>query len=144
MSVAASKAKAALTVPEDGWASPVVLAAPTIVVALAGVVLAATGHMWAATGVALVVAVAGGLALHVDLPWGGRLTLGHAVLIAMVARVVPPWASLVIAAAGVALALPSWLEHRDEGSVVARIAGALSAFVATMAALTSRLILDTL
>ncbi|HEX7168944.1 MAG TPA: hypothetical protein VF230_18345, partial [Acidimicrobiales bacterium] len=121
---------------------PIAGAVPIALAGAAAVVLAVADNPWTAGVVGLVVAVAAGLALHVDLPWGGRLTLGHAVLIALVARIDEPVGAIVIAGLGVVLALPSWLEHAEEGSLLVRLGGALSAFAATVAAVGSRLVLD--
>lgn len=124
-----------------GVERPVFLATPPLLTALAAAVLAAGGHGWAAAGVAMVVAVACGVALHVDLPWGGRLTLGHAVIIAIAARVEPRWA-LAIALAGVVVALPSWLDHAEEGPVRTRLGGAGAVAIASVAAVGVRYAID--
>ena len=116
---------------------PLFSALPTLLVAAAAAVLAAGGHGWAASGLAMVVAVAIGVALHVDLPWGGRLTLGHAVIIAIVARVEPSWA-ILITLAGLAVALPSWLGHAEEGPLRIRLGGAGALAVASLAAVATR------
>jgi hypothetical protein len=124
-----------------GVERPVLLATPPLLTGLAAAVLAAGGHGWAAAGVAMVVAVACGVALHVDLPWGGRLTLGHAVIIAIVARVEPRWA-LLIALAGVVVALPSWLDHAEEGPLRTRLGGAAAVGIASVAAVVVRFGID--
>ncbi|HVM08605.1 MAG TPA: hypothetical protein VM345_09090 [Acidimicrobiales bacterium] len=122
---------------------PATLVAPLVAVGLAAVVLRQAGHEWVASGLWLTLAVAAGLALHVDLPWGGRLTLGHAILVAIVARVDPQWAVL-IAVAGIVLSLPSWLDHEEEGSVGARLGGAGAVVAAVAAAIAGRLVADAL
>lgn len=124
-----------------GVERPVLLATPPLLLGLAAAVLAVSGHGWAAGGIAMVVAVACGVALHVDLPWGGRLTLGHAVIVAIVARVEPRWA-LLIALAGVVVALPSWLDHAEEGPLRTRLGGAAAVGIASVVAVVVRLGID--
>ena len=89
---------------------------------------------------AAVVAVA--LALHVDLPWGGRLTLGHAIIVAIVSRAEPELA-FAATLAGLALGLPAWVRHSEEGTLAARIAGATSIGIASLFAISTRAALDT-
>jgi hypothetical protein len=103
----------------------VALAAPAAI-ALVGLVLLATGHQRAAAlaGAALVVTL--GLLLEVDLPWGGQVPLGHAVLIA-VAVLVEPYEAVAVAA--VALAATAALRSRPRE--LAAVAGGAVAAAAT-------------
>lgn len=125
----------------SGAERPFAVAAPMALTALAAAVLTVTGHGWAAGGAAMVLAVAVGLRLHVDLPWGGRLTLGHAVIIAVAASAEPGWA-LLVALAGLVLALPSWLDHAEQGSFRTGLGGAAAVAVASLAAVVVRLGVD--
>jgi hypothetical protein len=122
-----------------GRVFPVLTAVPTLAVLAAAAVLASSGQRELAISSLLAAVVAAGLSLHVDLPWGGRLTLGHAVLIALVVRADPLEAALV-AAAGVALALPAWLHQDDEGPLVVRLGGAAAVLAGSMAAVLARVL----
>lgn len=119
---------------------PVLAAVPPLVALVGAAVLASSGNKGEATAVLLAVVVAVGLALHVDLPWGGRLTLGHAVLIALIVRVDPLEAALV-ATAGVFMALPAWLYQEDEGPLVVRLGGAAAMLAGSIAAVLTRVVL---
>lgn len=85
-----------MTVPVIGERHPLSLL-PGVLVLVAAVGLLATGHARPAAlaGAALVVATS--LLLEVDLPWGGSVALGHAILIA-VAVLVPAGDGLLVAA----------------------------------------------
>lgn len=112
----------------------------TAVALVAAGALALVGAHDAAAAVALAGAVACGVGLHVDLPWGGRLTVGHALIIAILARA-EPGSSLLIVAAGLVLSLPMWLD-REEGPRLTQLGGAAAAAVAAAAGVAARLVLD--
>jgi hypothetical protein len=121
--------------------APAFDAAPAVLAGSVAAALQLAGQHHLAIGAALIAIVTAGLALHVDLPWGGRLTLGHAVLIALVVRVNPLDAA-VIAIASVVLALPVWLHHAEEGSLFVRIGGAVSVLAAALVGIGVRVLLD--
>ena len=118
---------------------PALSAVPALVALAGAATLASAGHRNEAGAVVLAVVVATGLALHVDLPWGGRLTLGHAVLIALVVRADPADAAF-IAAAGILMALPAWLHQQDEGPLAVRLGGIAAVLAGSMAAVLVRVV----
>jgi hypothetical protein len=120
---------------------PTLGALPQVAMAAVAAALAMRGYGDAATAALLALAVAVGLTLHVDLPWGGRLTLGHAVIIALVVRA-DPAAAVLIASAGILLALPVWLQQEDEGPFVVRAGGAIAVLAASLAAVGARVVVD--
>lgn len=100
-------------------------AAPGVVALAVGAVLAVQGEAHAATVVVSSLIVAAGLLLDVDLPWGGRVPLGYAVLVA-VAVLLAPLETVGVAALGLAVAAPL-RPRRSELLVVAAAAVAASA-----------------
>lgn len=109
-----------------------------VVAAGAGGALVLAGLGWTAVGVAALAAViAATLLIDVDLPRGGAVPLGHAVVLAGVERL--PWGWFVaIAALGLAMAYPV-ARHRDGKSpAMVRIGGTGVAMAA--AALAGRLV----
>ncbi|HVF31792.1 MAG TPA: hypothetical protein VM933_02035 [Acidimicrobiales bacterium] len=78
---------------------------PGSILAVAGLALATSGHGRPAALAAVALVVALGLLLDVDLPWGGQVPLGHAVVIALVVLVAPLEAIAVTLAALVAVSL---------------------------------------
>ena len=120
---------------------PLVIALPLLAMAAIAGGLHAVGQTDVATGVLLALAIAFGLALHVDLPWGGRLTLGHAVIVAIVASVEPRWSGAIVVA-GIALALPAWLDHAGQGTLAVRLAGMASVAIAAAVGILARIALD--
>ncbi len=73
--------------------------------AVLATVLAATGHRGGAGLAAAALVTGASLLLEVDLPWGGRVSLGHAVVIAVAVLARPLDAALVVGGALV-VALP--------------------------------------
>jgi hypothetical protein len=101
---------------------------PWLVVAGAGAALAATGRTDAAAFAAVALVVAAGLLLEVDLPWGGQVPLGYAILIAVAVLVSPPATAVI---AGVAL-LAAGAVRRRGLDVVVTAGGSAAAAVAEL------------
>jgi hypothetical protein len=75
---------------------------PSLAIAGAALALAASGHTAAAVLVSIALVVGAGLLLEVDLPWGGQVPLGYAILIAVAVLVTPPATAVVAVLALVA------------------------------------------
>jgi len=103
-------------------------AVPGLAAAVVAVVLAGQGEAHAATVVVPSLIVAAGLLLEVDLPWGGRVPLGYAVLVA-VAVLLAPVDTIMVAA--VALVVTAAVRPRRRELLVvaaAALAAAAAAF----------------
>lgn len=101
---------------------------PWLGIAAAGAALAATGRTDAAALAAIALVVAAGLLLEVDLPWGGQVPLGYAILIAVAVLVSPPATAAV---AGVALIAAGAVRRRGL-DVVVTAGGSVAAALAEL------------
>lgn len=102
---------------------------PWLAIAGAGVALASTGRTDAAGLAAVALVVAAGLLLEVDLPWGGQVPLGYAILIAVAVLVSPPATAAVAAVALVA----AGAVRRRGLDVVVTAGGSVAAALAELA-----------
>jgi hypothetical protein len=89
-----------------------VAAASVAVVFLMAIALAIAGETRLAVLTLLSLIVTSGLLLEVDLPWGGKVPLGHALLIAL-AVVAQPAEAAAVGLVGIALAVPFGKRVRD-------------------------------
>ena len=91
--------------------------APAVAVAGAAVALLLAGHGRPAALALAALLVAAGLLLEIDLPWGGRVPLGHALLIALAVLTSP--AGTLLAAAGAIAVVAAVRPRLRELSIVA-------------------------
>jgi hypothetical protein len=87
----------------------------------------AAGETRVAALICVAVLVAGGLALEVDLPWEGEISLGYALVIA-VAVLLPPVDALAVCGLSLALVLPArWRRRREVGAWTIAAVAAIAA-----------------
>lgn len=109
--------------------------AATALLVVASLVLLATGQRWPIPALAACVGLC--LAAHVDLPWGGRLTLGHAVVIAVIAHLAPADAAVVVGL-GLVASGPTWFDETRAETRAIQLGGAASVAAAGLAAMAIR------